>query len=135
MQLQQCEEQIVSALQEVLSSVNARSASREALKLTTESIGRRPAGELLESSGLLRSLRAVDRHLRIANGVESGFLPTQIFHCRWGSRRSPLAREGRGGGIHTLAEWYDPTGRELALRRILLLVLDTCACAGPPPVR
>jgi len=33
---------------------------------------------------------------------------------------------GRGGGIHTLNEWYDPTGRELALRRVLLTVLDAC---------
>jgi hypothetical protein len=30
-----------------------------------------------------------------------------------------------GGGIHTLQEWYDPTGREIALRRILLTLLDT----------
>jgi hypothetical protein len=32
---------------------------------------------------------------------------------------------GKGGGIHTLQEWYDPTGRETALRRVLLTVLDT----------
>jgi hypothetical protein len=32
---------------------------------------------------------------------------------------------GTGGGIHTLQEWYDPTGRETALRRILLTLLDT----------
>jgi hypothetical protein len=32
---------------------------------------------------------------------------------------------GQGGGIHTLQEWYDPTGRETALRRILLILLDT----------
>ena len=32
---------------------------------------------------------------------------------------------GHGGGIHTLQEWYDPTGRETALRRILLTLLDT----------
>jgi hypothetical protein len=30
---------------------------------------------------------------------------------------------GLGGSIHTLDEWYDPTGREIALRRILLLLL------------
>ena len=32
---------------------------------------------------------------------------------------------GTAGGIHTLQEWYDPTGRETALRRILLTLLDT----------
>ena len=30
---------------------------------------------------------------------------------------------GTGGGAHTLQEWYDPTGRELGLRRILLALL------------
>ena len=35
------------------------------------------------------------------------------------------AAAATGGGIHTLAEWYDPTGRETALRRILLSLLDT----------
>ena len=30
---------------------------------------------------------------------------------------------GAGGGAHTLHEWYDPTGRDLGLRRILLTVL------------
>jgi tripeptide aminopeptidase len=44
---------------------------------------------------------------------------------------------GQGGGIHTLQEWYDPTGRETALRRILLTLLDTVqttaeAQARPP---
>jgi acetylornithine deacetylase/succinyl-diaminopimelate desuccinylase-like protein len=31
---------------------------------------------------------------------------------------------GTGGGIHTIEEWYDPAGRELALRRLLLLLLS-----------
>ena len=49
---------------------------------------------------------------------------------------------GTGGGLHSTSEWYDPTGRELALRRILLLLLvvcDTVALAQPdglqPPAR
>ena len=32
--------------------------------------------------------------------------------------------------IHTLHEWYDPTGRELALRRVLLHLLDACTLAA-----
>ena len=54
------------------------------------------------------------------------------FHRRQPSAlaRHPRARHRcrrHGGGIHTLDEWYAPAGRELALRRILLLLLDTCA--------
>ena len=29
------------------------------------------------------------------------------------------------GGIHTRAEWFDATNRELALKRLLLLLLVT----------
>ena len=39
---------------------------------------------------------------------------------------------GLGGGIHTLQEWYDPTGRNAALRRILLTLLDTAHLAADP---
>ena len=28
---------------------------------------------------------------------------------------------GQGGGAHTPSEWYNPEGRELGLKRILLL--------------
>ena len=31
--------------------------------------------------------------------------------------------QSQGGGIHTRAEWYDAAGREVALKRILLLLL------------
>ncbi|HEX8891729.1 MAG TPA: peptidase M20, partial [Terriglobales bacterium] len=30
---------------------------------------------------------------------------------------------GTGGGAHTVNEWYDPAGRDLGLKRILLLIL------------
>jgi hypothetical protein len=31
-----------------------------------------------------------------------------------------LGAGGQGGGAHTAAEWYQPDGREIGLRRILL---------------
>jgi tripeptide aminopeptidase len=37
---------------------------------------------------------------------------------------------GSGGGAHTLQEWFDTTGRELALERILLIVLRLAVSAG-----
>jgi tripeptide aminopeptidase len=38
-----------------------------------------------------------------------------------------LGGGGKGGGAHTLTEWYDPTGRELGIKR---LFLTTAAIAG-----
>jgi hypothetical protein len=37
---------------------------------------------------------------------------------------------GRGGGAHSLQEWYEPSNRETGLRRLLLIVLGA---AGVEP--
>jgi hypothetical protein len=37
---------------------------------------------------------------------------------------------GVGGGIHTLQEWYDPAGRSVALKRVLLTVMDAADTLG-----
>ena len=36
-----------------------------------------------------------------------------------------MSAGGTAGGVHTVGEWYNPSGRETALRRIVLTVLDT----------
>ena len=95
------------------------------LKLRIERTGHRIGGTLPPESTLMRSLRAVDRHLGIATesriGSTDANLPLSL-----GVPALAIGAGGRGEGLHTLAESYDPTGRELALRRILLLLLDTC---------
>jgi len=86
-------------------------------------IGNRPAAALSASSPLLDTLRAVDRHLGIGTELRLGSTDANI-PLALGIPSVALASGGTGGGIHTLAEWYDPTGREVALRRILLVILD-----------
>jgi len=34
-----------------------------------------------------------------------------------------LGAGGAGDKMHTLGEWFDPTGREIGLQRALLLIL------------
>jgi tripeptide aminopeptidase len=41
-----------------------------------------------------------------------------------------LGGGGRGSGSHTLAEWYDPTGRDLGLKRLLLIALGVAGVQG-----
>jgi tripeptide aminopeptidase len=100
--------------------------------LTIETIGDRPGGALPNDSPLLTTLRAVDRHLNLRTEPGLGSTDANI----------PLSLEvpaiaigagGLGGGIHTLQEWYDPTGRNLALRRLLLTLLDTAHLAAQIP--
>ncbi|HTV09665.1 MAG TPA: M20/M25/M40 family metallo-hydrolase [Candidatus Aquilonibacter sp.] len=99
---------------------------REALQIKVRRIGDRAAGALASDSTLAASLRAVDRHLNLKTesriGSTDANLPLSL-----GIPALAIGAGGNGGGIHTLDEWYAPDGRELALRRILLLLLDTCA--------
>lgn len=91
--------------------------------LEIDLIGDRPAGALADNSPLLDTLRAVDRHLGIRTELHLGSTDANI-PLSLGIPAAALASGGIGGGIHTLAEWYDPTGREVALRRLLLVILD-----------
>lgn len=92
--------------------------------ISLETIGERPAASLPEHSSLIQTIRAVDRHLSLRTepriGSTDANLPLSL-----GIPAVAVGTGGLGGGIHTLQEWYDPTGRETALRRILLSLLDT----------
>ncbi len=92
-------------------------------RLAIEIIGNRPAGELPAQSHICHTLRAVDRHLNIRTELRLGSTDANIPIAK-GVPALALGAGGSGGGTHTLQEWYDPTGRETALRRILLILLD-----------
>ena len=93
------------------------------VRLSIEDIGYRPAAALPLDSPLLLSLRAVDRHLGLRTELRLGSTDANL-PLSLGVPAAALAAGGTGHGIHTLAEWYDPTGRETALRRVLLTLLD-----------
>jgi acetylornithine deacetylase/succinyl-diaminopimelate desuccinylase-like protein len=115
---QACLEGIVDELGPILTSIVPAQA-----RLLLQSIGDRPAAALPDDSPLLHTLRAVDRHLGIRTELRLGSTDAN-FPLALGIPAAALAGGGSGGGIHTLAEWYDPTGREAALRRHLLVILD-----------
>jgi tripeptide aminopeptidase len=96
--------------------------------LTIETIGDRPGGTLPGDSPLLATLRAVDRHLNLRTETGLGSTDANI-PLSLGVPAIAIGGGGHGGGIHTLQEWYDPTGRNAALRRILLTLLDTAQLA------
>ncbi len=99
-------------------------------KLHIENIGNRPAATLPDDSPILQTIRAVDRHLNLRTEPRLGSTDANIPLSR-GIPAIAIGTGGTGGGIHTLQEWYDPTGRETALRRILLTLLDTTHLTTP----
>jgi tripeptide aminopeptidase len=123
-ELDRIELAVLTTLSRVVDAENERRGSVE-LKLHVARIGDRAAGALAAMSGLSKSLGAVDRHLGLMTesriGSTDANLPLSL-----GVQALAIGAGGVGWGIHTLLEGYDPTGRELALRRILLLLLDAC---------
>jgi tripeptide aminopeptidase len=113
----------------VKDEIGAGRSGADALRMEITSLGSRPSGKLPEDSPLLETVRNVDRFLGTRSRLERSSTDANI----------PLSQEipavaigggGKGSGSHTLAEWYDPTGRELGLKRVLLTAL---ALAGVQP--
>jgi tripeptide aminopeptidase len=85
-------------------------------------IGERPAAELSKGARILEVVRAVDSHLRISSTLRRASTDANV-PLSLGLEAVSIGAGGQGGGAHTLHEWYDPTGRDLGLKRILLTVL------------
>ncbi len=98
-------------------------------RIALELIGNRPAAALPDDSPLLATVRAVDRHLAIRTELRIGSTDANL-PLSLGVPAIAIGAGGSGGGIHTLQEWYEPSGRETALRRILLTLLDTAGIAA-----
>jgi acetylornithine deacetylase/succinyl-diaminopimelate desuccinylase-like protein len=97
--------------------------ARDSLQLNFRSLGTRPAGKLPDDSPLLATIRSVDRYLgntsRLEKSSTDANLPLSL-----GIPAVAIGGGGKGGGSHTLDEWYDPTGRELGLKRLFLTVVS-----------
>jgi len=85
-------------------------------------IGNRPAGELDGNARILKVIRAVDAHLGNAAQIQRASTDANI-PLSLGREAIAIGGGGVGGGAHTLQEWFDCTGRELGLKRILLTLL------------
>lgn len=124
-QLIRLEVEIHRAVEDAVIDANAGIKKEHALRSTIEMIGDRPAGALAEQAMIFENLRAVDRHLGIHTETRIASTDANI-PLSLGVPALSLGAGGDGGGIHTRNEWYDARGRELGLRRILLLLLACC---------
>jgi acetylornithine deacetylase/succinyl-diaminopimelate desuccinylase-like protein len=85
-------------------------------------IGNRPAGELEPGARILQVVRAVDAHLGNTAQIQRASTDANI-PLSLGREAIAIGGGGAGGGAHTLQEWFDCNGRELGLKRILLVLL------------
>jgi len=110
---------LATAVDRALQIENQRAAGAK-LTARVKEIGSRPAGRLPEDAPILEFLRAVDAHLGIRGRLDCASTDANI-PLSLGLPALSLGAGGQGGGAHTLQEWYSPEGRDLGLKRILLL--------------
>jgi acetylornithine deacetylase/succinyl-diaminopimelate desuccinylase-like protein len=124
-QVERLERALRDAVERAVASepgANSGGRSNSGLVADIKLIGSRPAARLNADSPMLAVVQAVDIHLDNNARLQRASTDANIPLSQ-GRDAIAIGAGGAGGGAHTLHEWYDPTGRDLGLRRILLTVL------------
>jgi acetylornithine deacetylase/succinyl-diaminopimelate desuccinylase-like protein len=114
-------ETLAAAVERARDLENQRqSGGRVAAK--TREIGSRPAAALPEDAAILQYARAVDAHLGIRSHLDCSSTDANL-PLSLGIPAIAIGAGGLGGGAHTSGEWFSPDGRDLGLKRILLILM------------
>lgn len=97
-------------------------ASGTTIESNVRMIGDRPSGETPVSSEIVRTAVDVSQRLGIRPMLDCASTDSNI-PISLGIPAVTIGGGGSGGGTHTLDEWYDPTGRDVGIKRALLLVV------------
>jgi acetylornithine deacetylase/succinyl-diaminopimelate desuccinylase-like protein len=103
-----------------------RAMSSTTLSYNFEPKGNRPSGETPIDSKVVQTAIECSRALGIEPRLDCSSTDSNI-PISLGIPAITIGAGGVSNNCHTLAEWYDPTGRDLGLKRLLLL---TVALAG-----
>jgi acetylornithine deacetylase/succinyl-diaminopimelate desuccinylase-like protein len=107
---------------------SSRDRSKGKLDWKIDVLGTRPGGELATNSPLLAALRAADNYVNNQSRIERSSTDANIPLAS-GIDAISIGAGGTGGGAHSLQEWYEPTGREMGLKRALLTLLGISGIA------
>jgi acetylornithine deacetylase/succinyl-diaminopimelate desuccinylase-like protein len=106
----------------------ARRAGTPPLELEVKLIGDRPGGETSPEQTLVRLTVEATRALGSKPYLDCSSTDSNIAISR-GLPAVTIGAGGTSGNTHTLDEWYDPRGRDLGLKRALLVALGTVGLA------
>lgn len=103
-----------------------RSMSGTSLSVKIEKVGDRPSGETPVESSIVRTAIECSRALGIEPRLDCSSTDSNI-PISLGIPAITIGVGGLSNNCHSLTEWYEPVGREIGLKRLLLL---TVALAG-----
>lgn len=120
--LQSLDDRFQQAIRAALAEENARWTQGDRLTLTVDTIGIRPGGRQAPDASIVRAAEASGRALGFA--VESGASSTDAnIPISLGIPAVTIDGGGRGGGAHSLGEWFDTTDSQRGTEWALLFVL------------
>ncbi len=120
--LDEMEEILQNSVKEALDDQNNRKRMGDNLTYVIDKIGNRPSGELSPSLPLVQRAMAVTKHFgvtpRLTRGSTNSNIPISL-----GIPSVTIGRGGKGGNIHSLAEWWYNDRGYRSIQLSLLLVL------------
>ena len=120
--LQALDDRFQAAIREALAEENARWQSGERLTVSVDTIGIRPAGSQPADAAIVRAANAAGRSLgfdvpAVASSTDAN-IPISL-----GIPAVTIDGGGKGGGAHSLGEWFDTADSHLGTQWALLFVL------------
>ena len=120
--LDEMEEILQISVKEALDDQNNRKRMGDNLTYVIDQIGNRPSGELSPSLPLVQRAMAVTKHFgvtpRLTRGSTNSNIPISL-----GIPSVTIGRGGKGGNVHSLAEWWYNDRGYRSIQLSLLLVL------------
>lgn len=117
------EGQFLSAVEDGINTINNKSADPEnRLSYNICLTGDRPCGETLEDQALVLSAKEAGEKLQLDTSYGTASSDANV-PMSLGIPSIMLGAGGKGGGLHTENEWFDPTNAYLGRQRALLTLL------------
>ena len=99
-----------------------RAMSGTTLTASIEMVGNRPSGEIAAASTIVQAALECSRLLGIEPRLDCSSTDSNV-PISLGIPSITIGAGGSSGNCHTLAEWYDPAGSNLGMRRLILLAM------------
>jgi tripeptide aminopeptidase len=114
--------ELLSAAVDRARDVENQRAAAGKVSAKVKEIGSRPAAALPDNAPIIQYIKAVDAHLGVRSRSDCSSTDANI-PISMGVPAVAIGAGGQGGGAHTTQEWFRPEGRDLGLKRILLLLI------------